>query len=96
MVGLSDDAIPDDDDLWIGEYSNSFAIHRLCTECWLDGELHQLELQGAIRPVGKEYGNVYGCGLVLDSENNVAIFFTLNGQLLGEFCMRELRSNKIS
>jgi hypothetical protein len=42
--------------------------------------------EGAIRrPEKKKYANVYGCGLVLDPENKLSIFFTLNGNLLGEF-----------
>jgi hypothetical protein len=28
--------------------------------------------------------NVFGCGLLMDPDNKVAIFFTLNGFLLGE------------
>jgi hypothetical protein len=33
----------------------------------------------------KDDGNIYGCGLLLDPDNQLAIFFTLNGILLGEF-----------
>jgi hypothetical protein len=40
--------------------------------------------EGANRPEKKQYGNVFGCGLVLDPDNKLAIFFTLNGQLLGK------------
>jgi hypothetical protein len=51
----------------------------------LDGTEHYFELpEGAIRPHYSYHLNVFGCGLVLDPENNLAIFFTLNGQLLGE------------
>jgi hypothetical protein len=60
--------------------------------CWLAGETHLFELpEGAIRPEIKEYGNVFGCGLVLDPGNNLAIFFTLNGMLMGELVMDFLR-----
>jgi hypothetical protein len=48
--------------------------------------------EGAIRPrrvLARGSINVFGCGLVLDPENKLAIFFTLNGQLLGEFCLDE-------
>jgi hypothetical protein len=91
-VGLSDGEIPDN--LSIREYSNSYAIpnyHNL-DECWLAGELHHFVLpEGAIQPRRKLPGiNVFGCGLVLDPEDKLCIFFTLNGQLLGEFRMRKI------
>jgi hypothetical protein len=60
-------------------------------ECWIAGEEHRFELpEGADRPRQKKDGtdDVYGCGLVLDPENKLAIFFTLNGQLLGELDCR--------
>jgi hypothetical protein len=71
------------------EYSNSYAIPNYINfnDCWLAGERHQFELpEGAIRPRWKYNSiNVFGCGLVVDSEDKLAIFFTLNGQLIGEF-----------
>jgi hypothetical protein len=30
-------------------------------------------------------GDVYGCGLLMDSDNKLTIFFTINGILLGQF-----------
>jgi hypothetical protein len=79
----------------IGQDSNSYAsaIPIGHHGCLLAGERHRFELpEGAIiRPKMKEDGNVYGCGLVLDPDNNLAIFFTLNGQLL---CKLELKHNK--
>jgi hypothetical protein len=83
--------------LAIGGYSNSYAIpifgHR-CYACWLDGDYHRFELpEGAVRPSWKHI-NVFGCGLVLDPDNNLAIFFTLNGKLLGEFMLKILRIKK--
>jgi hypothetical protein len=41
----------------------------------------------AIRPEMTQFENVFGCGLVLDPDNNLAIFFTLNGQVLCELVM---------
>jgi hypothetical protein len=32
-----------------------------------------------------ENENIVGCGLLLDSNDNLAVFFTLNGQLMGLF-----------
>jgi hypothetical protein len=35
-------------------------------------------------------GNVFGGGILIDPDNKVAIFFTLNGILLGEYISRFL------
>jgi hypothetical protein len=51
--------------------------------------------EGAIRPTVKPGSNVYGCGLVLIPEGKLWIFFTLNGQLLGEFSMSEFKINNL-
>jgi hypothetical protein len=90
--GLSDGAIDDHDNLFIGQYSNSYAI-LTNDSCWLAGERHQLDLpEGAIEPRWKSNGiNVFGCGLVLDPEDKVWIFFTLNGQLKGVLTLRVLK-----
>jgi hypothetical protein len=86
--------------LWIGAFSNSYAISSrdyTPDDCLLAGEQHHFELpEGAIRPEPdeKEYGNVFGCGLVLDTQDKFWIFFTLNGQLLGELMLQILRINK--
>jgi hypothetical protein len=88
-IGLSSGNIPNG--TLIGVCPNSYAI-SFCfnTACYLTGELHRFQLpEGAIRPEIKENRNVYGCGLVLDPENNLTIFFTVNGKLLGEFCLKE-------
>jgi hypothetical protein len=84
-IGLSPGTIPDR--TLIGLFRNSYAIRPgTRTVCYLSGQQHPLELpEGAIRPHNKKYGNVYGCGLVLDPENKLSIFFTLNGKLLGQF-----------
>jgi hypothetical protein len=65
-------------------------------ECWLAGERHHFQLpEGADRPIPKTDGtDVYGCGLVLDPEDKLAIFFTLNNNLLGELALEVLRNNK--
>jgi hypothetical protein len=75
--------------LAIGRYPNSYAIQTgNLNGCWLAGERHQLQFElpeGVIQPSWKRIGfNVYGCGLVLDPENKLCIFFTLNGKLFGE------------
>jgi hypothetical protein len=87
-VGLSDSAIQIRDKLWIGDYPNSYAIPTdQYSQCWLAGEPHQIEWpKGAIRPA-RDIINVYGCGLVLDPEEKLWIFFTFNGQLMGELVL---------
>jgi hypothetical protein len=47
---------------------------------------HPFELSEGARQPSWKPGNisVYGCGLVLDQEDKLAIFFTLNGKLRGE------------
>jgi hypothetical protein len=88
IVGLSD--VPDDDDLWIGYDPNSYAIlvyDYADYECRLSGEEHHFELpEGGIQPIRKRNrNNVFGCGLVVDPEDKLAIFFTLNGKIMSEF-----------
>jgi hypothetical protein len=96
-VGLSDGVIPDGAS--IGLYPNSYAIAtsgRYLHLCWLTGEGHHLELpEGVIKLKWKSNGiNVHGCGLVLDPKDNLAIFFTLNGKLMGEFMIVDFRISK--
>jgi hypothetical protein len=98
-VGLSDGAIPFDNTP-IGEYENSFAITTgtggNAYEVWIAGWECQFDLQvGDIEPNFKYYGtNVYGCGLVLDPEDDLCVFFTVNGTVVGEFALEILRINK--
>jgi hypothetical protein len=57
--------------------------------------MHLFELpEGTVEPEMKEYGNVFGCGLVLDPDNKLTIFYTLNGKLLGELMLEILRIKK--
>jgi hypothetical protein len=86
IVGLSDGVTP----YLISQNSNSYAIsipvlgHYLYGS-FLDGEFHRFELpEGTVEQEMKENENVFGCGLVLEPDNKLAIFFTLNGQLLGK------------
>jgi hypothetical protein len=97
-VGFSDGAIPDDDNQWHGQLSNSFAIQTglFHYECLLAGETHPFELpEGSVRPTWNRYSVfVYGCGLVLDPEDRLAIFFTVNGKLLGKLVPEVLMISK--
>jgi hypothetical protein len=45
---------------------------------------------GAIKPTLHGCGDVFGCGLVLSTDNKLAIFFTTNGILMGQFSRREV------
>jgi hypothetical protein len=81
----------------MGADSISYGIYarRVLDTCLLAGERHSFEFpEGAIRPEMKEHGNVFGCGLVLDPKDKLAIFFTLNGILYGEVMLEVLRINK--
>jgi hypothetical protein len=98
-LGLTDDAIPDNSS--IHGYSNSYAIRipifHLFNEYWLDGEEHLFEWpEGALLQPTRNIGsvNVYGCGLVLNPEDKLALFFTLNGKLFGKMMLEILRINK--
>jgi hypothetical protein len=86
IVGLSDGTIPHNS--YAGEYSNSYAIETGYNyQCWLAGEQHPFELPVGPRAIPPRLvgNNIYGCGLVLDHEDKLWIFFTFNGQLMGEF-----------
>lgn len=77
-----------DDAIWVGDCTNSYAISSDdYDECSLEGEKHGLESAAEVDIFmkHKDDGNIYGCGLLLDPDNQLAIFFTLNGILLGEF-----------
>jgi hypothetical protein len=59
--------------------------------CYPYGERHQFEWSNdAIRPKRNETGDVYGCGLLLNSRNELAIFFTFNGVLMGQCPWRQI------
>jgi hypothetical protein len=71
-----------------GEFSDTYGIeidNRVSDYCHLSGKKHRFKWQkGAIKPEWNNYEDVSGCGILLDPKDNVAIFFTLNGILLGK------------
>jgi hypothetical protein len=82
-VGFSNGSIP--------EYAlfdaapNSYTIREFTNFCFLSGKTYHFELpKGAIQPKWKQSNNVAGCGLLLSSTNELSIFFTLNGILMGQ------------
>jgi hypothetical protein len=72
-IGLSDLAISNC--RFIGNYANSYASST---------SNYQYLLAKGYQPF-ERYRDVFGCGLVLDPDNKLVIFFTLNGQLWGKF-----------
>jgi hypothetical protein len=87
LIGLSDGTSKAE---CIGEYSNSYSISN-GNFPWMSyslaGEHHLYQLPDeAIRPnLWYDCTNVYGCGLVMDPNDKLAIFFTVNGTLWGNF-----------
>jgi hypothetical protein len=55
---------------------------------WISGKKHRFEWPEGINPklYFNRYGDdVLGCGILVNRHNELAIFFTANGTLLGEF-----------
>jgi hypothetical protein len=87
FVGLSSGNIPTAG-AWVGGFPNSYAIQEGCDYCWLSRDDHRFERPtGAIEPEWNwnGQGNVVGCGLLVNPENELSIFFTGNGLLMGQF-----------
>jgi hypothetical protein len=90
MVGLTDGHIPCGGR--IGRSPNSYDICiLLIPNCdfyhfYLAGQRHRFEFpEGVIGPELKETGNVVGCGILMNPDDKLTIFFTLNGILAGKF-----------
>jgi hypothetical protein len=50
----------------------------------LVGQHHRFEYPDeVIRPEVKEIGNVFGCGILINPEDKLTIFYTVNGILIG-------------
>jgi hypothetical protein len=54
-------------------------------DCQIDGQWLELEADDEDVPRMTWNKNVYGCGLLLDSNDELAIFFTMNSTLIGKF-----------
>jgi hypothetical protein len=48
------------------------------------GEYEYTQVSVGAGPEQNVQGNVFGCGILMDPDNKVTIFFTLNSLLLGE------------
>jgi hypothetical protein len=69
----------------VGFAPNSYAFYH-CYSCWLSGNSHKFEWpNGVTRPTWNGPGDVLGCGLLMSSNNELSIFFTGNGILMGQF-----------
>jgi hypothetical protein len=76
---------------WIGQSPNSYAIGipnppnaNFYSIFRSAGQRHLFEFpEGVIRPKPKETENVYGCGILMNPDDKLTIFFTLNGILMG-------------
>jgi hypothetical protein len=83
LVGLSSGHVTNSSIL--GVLKNSYAIRSGFDYCRLSGKEHHFEWPtGAIKPESKGQGDVLGCGLLLNAKNEVSIFFTGNGLLMGQ------------
>jgi hypothetical protein len=89
-VGLSNGVIPPADETWFYE-GPEFYLFSNCLlydeRCWLAGKLHQFEWpNGPIKIKRNKNGKLtIGCGILLNPENKLSIFFTTNGILMGQF-----------
>jgi hypothetical protein len=82
-VGLSNGSISESS--YIGTSPNSYAIQHDHDNCLLSGTRQWFEwAKEAIKPEWNGRGDVMGCGILLNSKNELAIFFTANGILLGK------------
>jgi hypothetical protein len=83
-IGLSNENAPDG----VAQDSYRFSIgfnHCHLSSSWVE---HAFERpNGAIKPEANGIGDVVGCGLMLSSQNEVSIFFTGNGILMGQFLL---------
>jgi hypothetical protein len=97
MIGLSD-GLPADyilDECHLNFYYLSYG----CDHCCLSGTKHRFELpNGALKPEWESRRRVsedeiIGCGILLHSNDKLSIFFTLNGNLMGQFYWELLEVN---
>jgi hypothetical protein len=88
-IGLSDGPISGlGYPYYVGYRPNTYAIssdYYYLFGCSIAGEQHNFTLpRGRNGPRKKNNGtDVYGCGLVINPEDKLAIFFTSNGTLIG-------------
>jgi hypothetical protein len=84
FVGLSGGNIPDG--AFVGGFPNSFAIRDGDDHYLLAGKSYPFEWpNGATtKPKWNGPGDVLGCGLLLNSQKKLSVFFSGNGILMGQ------------
>jgi hypothetical protein len=73
---------------WICNSQNYHYYGNGSDHCSVSGNKHILEWPNNAEWNGKD--DVVGCGLVLSPKNQLAIFFTGNGTLIGQFLLWKL------
>jgi hypothetical protein len=71
---------------YVGKYPNSYSYLPGRDYCLISQDQHTLEWpEDVLKPEGKwtSQGDVGGCGLLVDPNDKLAIFFTFNGKLIG-------------
>jgi hypothetical protein len=83
LVGLSSENIIGDS--LTSRVTNSYAMRDRNDLCWLSGKSHPFEWSNcALKPEWNGIGDVFGCGVSLNPVNELSIFFTGNGILMGQ------------
>jgi hypothetical protein len=83
LVGISDDT--NHFGILLAEHPDTYAIAAMLKN-GRAGRCSFIELLvGARLEQPNVQGNIFGCGILIDPDNKVANFFTLNGVLLGKF-----------
>jgi hypothetical protein len=72
---------------YVGKYPNSYSYSPGRKYCLIDKDRHNFEWSEKVKPDWelKGQGNVCGCGLLVAPNDKLAIFFTFNGKLIGDF-----------
>jgi hypothetical protein len=66
--------------------ANSYGRHIDYTSyCLVSGTVHNLDMWQRLK--WEEHENVHGCGILLEPNGRISIFFTVNGILLSNFSL---------
>jgi hypothetical protein len=81
-IGLANGHITDNG--LVQSSPNYYCFATRGDHCYLSGMQHKFEWPpGAIRPYWNGIGDTLGCGILLNPKNELAIFFTANGIIMG-------------